>query len=161
MNILKKALILCLALCMVLTSCVSAFAFDGIFDLIGRSKADNSTYVAFGDSITRGCNGYTDDDVSLDDYTSFGQRNVAFSYSYQLSKMLGYSAENIEDDNDITKKDARYWPIAQNAITTAFVLDLLGVEDFYTDKDYLFADHYMSETYYNTTYQKIRYTTRI
>lgn len=135
MKSLKKVVTIILVLCMVLGSVATAFAYDGIFDFQNQKKKGN--YVAFGDSVTRGYGSTRDwtKIYSMDNTTNKYCRNVEGSYSYLLAKYyLGY-----DPDNDITNKNERYWPIAQDAITSAELCDLFGIDDNYCDSDYLYS----------------------
>ena len=109
---------------------------------------DNTGYIAFGDSVARGyalpnfqAEGYT-----IDDTTDHNCRIVHDSYPYIIAKTLG-----CDTPEDMTDKEATYWPIAQDALTTSFICDLLGIEDGFYDDVYLntyLATRYNADLYY-------------
>ncbi len=97
-------------------------------------------YLAIGDSWTRGygaSDSWDDEGYNMDApdgetvWTEKGItvgsrycRNVTGSYPWLVANALG-----LQSNNDILDKDGMYWPLAQDAVTTSNVLDLIGVGD--------------------------------
>lgn len=112
--------------------------------------ASGTGYIAFGDSITRGWGVPNWENVGykLDSANDPNCRNVNGSYTKIIADTLGcYTPNNILD------KTATYWPIAQNAITTTVITDLLGIEDGYCDRDFMYGyssilQRYETDLYY-------------
>lgn len=125
-----------LALVMLMTSlCLSAFAEDYAIDISRFS--DGTGYLAFGDSITRGYAAsplWDEEGYRFDTTVNPNSRNVTGSYTKLVADAIGcYCPDNILD------KDGEYWPIAQDAVTTASLLDLLGIDDNYFDSVYAYS----------------------
>lgn len=131
------AIFLILAL---MISCFSITAFATEKDESLAHYNNGTGYVAFGDSVTRGWGapGFTAENIEYDS----GSRNVAGSYTKIIADTLGCTAPD-----DMAEKNATYWPIAQNAMTTAMVVDLLGIEDNYRDDEFLYGYRFMKERY--------------
>jgi len=124
---------------------IAVFAADG--DLSRFKKG--SGYIALGDSYTRGMGASSKwkDELYLMDgadgaavlnfegeeiKASKNCRNVTGSFSKILADTIGCYAPD-----DITDKTAQYWPIAQNGVTTAAIVDLIGLDDDYFDDEYI------------------------
>ena len=142
-----------LAIVLALSMMVPFFSVTGFATETDESLAhyaEGKGYLAIGDSVTRGYalptwdeEGYTID--NLDDPNC---RNVTGSYPKIIADTLGCYAPD-----DMTDKKATYWPVAQDALTTSFILDLLGVSDLYYDKEYLhdynsMLNRYKTDLYY-------------
>jgi len=122
--------------------CVTAFA-DGEETNVLAKYAEGTGYVALGDSFTRGYGaGATEDEndktwlyetIRMDDTKNSECRNVTGSFPLKIAEEIGCATPD-----EITEKTATYWPIAQNAVTTAFILDLLGIDDGFCDTDYIY-----------------------
>lgn len=146
MKKLSKLTAILLALTMLLTSlCLTAFADNSDVDISRFSEGTG--YLAFGDSITRGYAAsefWDEEGYRLDDTSNPNCRNVTGSYTKLVADAIGcYCPDNILD------KDGEYWPIAQDAITTANVLDFIGVEDNYYDSEYAYS-YALGRQRYNT-----------
>lgn len=93
-------------------------------------------YLAIGDSISRGCGAegfYIDEDGSYmpdgeGQYGLYHLRNVQGCVPYQIAQAVGCNAPM-----DMTDQSATYWPFTYPGMTTAVTLDLLGVDDGFTD----------------------------
>lgn len=128
-------------------------------------------YFAIGDSIGRGCGAqgsYLDENnepiasdktdeagnaipIELDangmpvdsgvkpagQYDMYNLRNVRGAYTTLLAEDL-----NCKMPENITDQDATFWPLCYPGLTTAMVLDLMGVEDYFSDVklDYPYYD---------------------
>ena len=93
-------------------------------------------YLAIGDSISRGCGAtgfyYAEDGTYLPEgegqYGAYHIRNVDGCVPYQIAQAVGCTAPYEMDEQDAT-----YWPFTYPGMTTAVTLDLLGVDDGFTD----------------------------
>lgn len=130
---------LTLSIVLLLTCLVPAFA----------ATKDNVTqygtaggYLAIGDSISRGCgaegfyigrNGeYLPNGEGQ--YGEYDLRNVQGCVPYQIAQAVGCTAPM-----DMTDPNATYWPFTYPGMTTAVTLDLLGVDDGFTDEKLNYA----------------------
>lgn len=131
----SKALATLLAVVM-LFSCVSAVAMAESPEY----TQEDFTYVAFGDSYTRGmgCSDTWEADTKLD-YSGYDHqsRNVPGAYPYIVAQALGCDTETANGYLD--EPDASYWPLIQNGQRIAGVMDLLGIDDGYWDS-YFYHD---------------------
>jgi len=150
-----------LAVVLIAAMTVTAISSIGLADTgeVDLSKYTAGTgYIAFGDSITRGYaasdlwdeEGYRMDTVHPEDIPDCNQcRLVTGSYPTLLAERLGcVMPENMLKDNG-EAEEATYWPVAQDAISTAFVNDLLGIDDGIWDYQYL-HNYYYGLSRYNT-----------
>jgi len=124
-----------LSVALVLVMVVSMFAITGFAateqTVVQYGKAGG--YLAIGDSIGRGCGSdgfYMDRDIAADggQYDIYTLRNVEGSYPYLVAQAVGCEAPA-----DITDQNATYWPLTYPGMTTAVALDVLGVDDNYSD----------------------------
>ncbi len=140
-----RILAVVLALLIAMSSfCLSAFAQDAQEDPYAKFK-EGIGYVAIGDSFTRGYGAGENwqNEISRNDtYGDYECRNVTASYPNLVANALGLNAPD-----DIRDTDAKFWPIAHDALSTAYILDLLGVEDNYRDEEFLYARSYMIKRY--------------
>ena len=125
---------------------VPAFAADAADDPYAALK-EGVGYVAIGDSFTRGYGAGENwqDQIYLNDtYGNFDCRNVGGSYPNRIAEKFGLNAPD-----DIRDADAKLWPLAHDAVSTAYVLDLLGIDDGYRDDEFTYNEHYsyMAERY--------------
>ena len=117
---------------------VCGSASDG-FDLTQYGREGG--YLAIGDSISRGCGAdgfYIDTDKAEGgQYDLFYLRNVEGAFPYLVAQAVGCSTPA-----DITDRSGNYWPCAYPGMTVAMMLDLLGVEDNFSDYDldYMYYD---------------------
>ena len=105
-------------------------------------------YLAIGDSICRGCGAegfYTNpdtlekDDANKDGEGQYGEysvRNVFGCVPYQIAQAVGCVAPYRMDEDT---ENATYWPFAFPGMTTAVTLDLLGIDDGFTDEKLNYA----------------------
>lgn len=161
----KRTRILAMFLAVIMTA--SLICIPGLADETEdpyASLKEGTGYLAIGDSITRGYaasekwddEGYT---IDKNDPPNHNCRRVTGSYPLLVADTLGLSAPD-----DMTVKTAQYWPIAQDAVTTAFIIDLLGLEDNYTDTEYLknnnrygMENRYKADLYYFGDEESIAY----
>ena len=132
-TIVKKSLVLLLSLLLVV-SCVNA-ALAATAETVYQYGQEGG-YLAIGDSISRGCGAegfyIGNDGEYLPDgegqYGAYELRNVQGCVPYQIAQAVGCNAPM-----DMTDQDATYWPFTYPGMTTAVTLDLLGVDDGFTD----------------------------
>lgn len=106
---------------------------------------EGTGYVAIGDSFTRGYGAgeHWQDQIYLSDsYGNFNCRNVDGSYPKLISEAFG-----LNTPDDIRDKSATMWPIAHDAVSTAYILDLLGIDDGYRDEEFTYDQNDMQERY--------------
>lgn len=141
----RKTLAVVLTLLMAMSAfCLPSFAEDAQEDPYAKFK-DGIGYVAIGDSFTRGYGAgenWQNEISRNDEYGDFECRNVAASYPNLVANALGLNAPD-----DIRDTDAKFWPIAHDALSTAYILDLLGIDDGYRDEEFLYARSYMMKRY--------------
>lgn len=102
-------------------------------------------YVAIGDSFTRGYGAGDNwqDQIYLNDtYGNFNCRNVDGSYPNRIAEAFGFYAPD-----DIRDTDAKLWPVAHDAVSTAYMLDLLGIDDGFRDDEFTYQDAPMLRRY--------------
>ena len=102
-------------------------------------------YLAIGDSFTRGYGAGDNwqDQIYLNDtYGNYECRNVGGSYPNLVAEAFGLNAPD-----DIRDTSAKLWPLAHDAVSTAYVLDLLGVDDGFRDEEFTYNESYMMERY--------------
>ena len=138
-NTVKKAVSLIMIMLLAASSLViKAFGADA--ETV-RQYGSEGGYLAIGDSISRGCGAegfYIDTDKAEGgQYDEFELRNVEGAFPYLVAKAVGCAAPA-----DITDESGNYWPCAYPGMTVAMMLDLLGVEDDFTDTalDYSYYD---------------------
>ncbi len=132
---IKKTIAVVLTLIMILSG-VSVMASAATKDNV-RQYGTEGGYLAIGDSISRGC-GATGFhyDVDTGEYLPDGEgqygryeiRNVDGCVPYQIAQAVGCTAPV-----DMADQNATYWPFTYPGMTTAVTLDLLGVDDNFTD----------------------------
>lgn len=125
---------------------VSAFAADAADDPYAALK-EGVGYVAIGDSFARGygAGGRWQEQIYLNDtYGNYDCRNVDGSYPNLVAEAFGLNAPD-----DIRDTSAKLWPLDHDAVSTAYVLDLLGIDDGYRDEEFTYNEHYryMAERY--------------
>ena len=98
-------------------------------------------YLAIGDSIGRGCGAegsYLDENGNptgsnkpAGQYDLYQLRNVKGAYPTLVADAIGCTMPD-----DITDQNATFWPLCYPGMTTAVLLDLMGVDDDgFSDKD--------------------------
>ena len=123
---------------------VAAFAEDAPEDPYAALK-EGIGYLAIGDSFTRGYGAGDNwhDQIYLNDsYGNFECRNVDGSYPNRVAEAFGLYAPA-----DIRDTDAKLWPLAHDAVSTAYVLDLLGLDDGFRDDEFTYQDGSMIRRY--------------
>ena len=97
-----------------------------------RQYGKEGGYLAIGDSISRGCGAdgfYIDQDKAEGgQYDLFDLRNVEGAFPYLIAQAVG-----CETPSDITDESGNFWPCTYPGMTVAMMLDLLGVEDDFSD----------------------------
>jgi len=109
------------------------------------SLKDGIGYLAIGDSFTRGygAGDSWEDHIYLNDtYGNYECRNVSGSYPNLVAEAFGLDAPE-----DIRDTSAKLWPLAHDAVSTAYILDLLGIDDGYRDEEFTYDKSYMMERY--------------
>lgn len=129
---IKKIISLTLVLVMAV-SCISITASAATTDNVYQYGLEGG-YLAIGDSIGRGCGAdgfYMDRDIAADggQYDILSLRNVEGSYPYTIAKAVGCTTPA-----DITDQNSNFWPCTYPGMTTEVFLDLLGVDDGFSDE---------------------------
>ncbi|MBR6039869.1 MAG: hypothetical protein IKP38_05265 [Clostridia bacterium] len=102
-------------------------------------------YLAVGDSFTRGYGAgenWREQLYRNDSYGNYACRNVDGSYPNRVSEAFGLNAPD-----DIRDTDAKLWPLAHDAVSVAYVLDLLGIDDGFRDEEFTYTDSSMLKRY--------------
>lgn len=140
-----KIVALILTVCMTASLLsVAAFAADGQDDPYAKLK-EGVGYVAIGDSFTRGYgagDNWQDQIYENEKIGVYNCRNVDGSYPNRVAEAFGLYAPN-----DIRDTDAKLWPLAHDAVSTAYVLDLLGIDDGFRDEEHLYDSGAMMRRY--------------
>ena len=131
---ITKALVWILVLTMT-AACFCMQSFAATKETV-QQYGQEGGYLAIGDSISRGCGAegfYLDEDGSYmpdgeGQYARYELRNVLGCVPYQIAQAVGCVAPD-----DITDQSATYWPFTYPGMTTAVTLDLLGIDDGFTD----------------------------
>lgn len=145
MKKLSKIIALILAVCMMASLLsAAAYAADGQEDPYAALK-EGVGYVAIGDSFTRGYGAGDNwqDQIYRNEYPGdYDCRNVDGSYPNRVAEAFGLYAPD-----DIRDTDAKLWPLAHDAVSTAYVLDLLGIDDGFRDEEHLYSSGAMTRRY--------------
>lgn len=142
MRKISKVLAPVLAALMIAAFMLPCFAADT--DPYAMLK-EGTGYVAIGDSFTRGYGAGTNwqNEIYLNDsYGNYNCRNVGGSYPNLVSEYFGFNTPD-----DIRDKDGKMWMLAHDAVSTAYMLDLLGIDDGYRDDEFTYKYSYMTERY--------------
>ncbi|MCQ2462056.1 MAG: GDSL-type esterase/lipase family protein [Clostridia bacterium] len=142
MKRLYKALALFLAVTISLLLFVPCFAQDE--DPYAQLK-EGTGYVAIGDSFARGFGASDNWESQLYENEYYGHyecRNVDGSYPNLVAQAFGLNAPN-----DIRDMSSRFWPITHDALSTAFMLDLLGIDDGFRDEGLIYTNPLLSNRY--------------
>lgn len=102
-------------------------------------------YLAIGDSFTRGYGAgenWQDQIYLSDSYGNFDCRNVDGSYPNRVAEAFGLDAPD-----DIRDTSAKLWPLSHDAVSVAYVLDLLGIDDGFRDDEFTYQDGSMLKRY--------------
>ena len=118
-------------------------------------------YLAIGDSIGRGCGAdgsYKDADGNptgsnkpAGQYDMYELRNVEGAYTTLIAQELG-----CEMPDDITDQNATFWPLCYPGLTTAMVLDVMGVPDSFAMEEN-FTDDDLNYPYYDDVLEYFGY----
>ena len=145
MKRLSKMLALFLAVLMAASLCLApSFADEPQEDPYAKLK-EGIGYLAIGDSFTRGygAGDRWQEQIYLNDtYGNFNCRNVDGSYPNRVAEAFGLYAPD-----DIRDRSAQMWPLAHDAVSTAYVLDLLGIDDGFRDEEFTYKNSYMTDRY--------------
>lgn len=120
---------------------LAAFAEEDPYAML----KEGTGYVAIGDSFTRGYGAGTNwqNEIYLNDsYGNYNCRNVGGSYPNLVAEAFGMNTPA-----DIRDMDAKMWPLAHDAVSTAYVLDLLGIDDGFRDDEFTYHYSYQMERY--------------
>ncbi len=137
--------ILAVALAVLMTSLIAVPAFAAEEEDPYAALKEGIGYVAIGDSFTRGygAGDVWQDHIYLNDtYGNFECRNVPGSYPNLVAEKFGLDAPE-----DIRDMSGKLWPLAHDAVSTAYVLDLLGIDDGFRDDEFTYSHSYMTERY--------------
>ena len=102
-------------------------------------------YLAVGDSVTRGYGAGENwrDQLYLNDtYGNYNCRNVDGSYPNLVAEAFGLNAPD-----DIRDTSAKLWPLAHDAVSVAYMLDILGIDDGFRDEEFTYDDSSMLKRY--------------
>lgn len=144
MKRLSKLIAAVLAAIMTLSLAVPAFAAQADDDPYAVLK-EGTGYVAIGDSFTRGYGAgenWQDQLYLNDSYGNFNCRNVEGSYPNRVAEAFG-----LDTPDDIRDTSAKLWPIAHDAVSTAYMLDLIGIDDGFRDDEFTYQDGSMLRRY--------------
>lgn len=136
----------------VLSVVLAVLMVAGCFSVVGFAEDDpyaclkeGTGYVAIGDSFTRGYGAGDDwqDHIYLNDtYGNFECRNVAASYPNLVADEFGLATPE-----DIRDTSGKMWPLCHDAVSTAYILDLLGIDDGFRDEEFTYHYSYMTKRY--------------
>lgn len=130
---LRKLLAAVLAAVMTF-SCLGMLSFAATKETVVK-YGEAGGYLAIGDSIGRGCGSegfYLDRDKAPDggQYDLYELRNVRGAYTTLVAEALGCKAPD-----DMSDPDATFWPFCYPGMTTAVALDVMGIEDDFSDTE--------------------------
>ena len=120
-------------------------------------------YLAIGDSIGRGCGAdgsyiYKDGSPTNSNkpggqYDQYEFRNVEGAYTTLIAQEL-----NCKMPDEMTDQDATFWPLCYPGLTTAMVLDVMGVDDHYEDTalNYPYYDDVLEYFGYDDSFDGVR-----
>ena len=138
MKHLSKAIALILVFLMTASLLfVPSFAADAEEDPYASLK-EGTGYVAIGDSFTRGYGAGENWQSQIYENEYYGRyncRNVDGSYPNLVAEEFGLNAPD-----DIRDTSAKLWPIAHDAVSTAYMLDFLGIDDGFRDDEFTYQD---------------------
>lgn len=125
------------------TFIISCFAFTGQSASVQTVKQYGKAggYLAIGDSLFRGCgaDGFyiNNDEYEGGQYDMYFLRNVVGAVPNQISQAVGCNAPD-----DMTDSSGNFWPLCYPGMTVGMMMDLLGIEDNFTDTalDYQYYD---------------------
>ena len=106
-----------------------------------KQYGEEGGFLAIGDSMFRGCGAegfyINNDEYEGGQYDMYFLRNVTGAVPTQISQAVGCNAPD-----DMTDQSGNFWPLCYPGMTVGMVLDLLGIEDNFTDTalDYQYYD---------------------
>lgn len=127
---MKKIISAILALVMVL-AVMPTFAFAGTADNV-KQYGKSGGYMAFGDSITRGCGA---NENYHEDYINLDCRTIEGSYSLAVARAVGCTI-----NENASSVESNYWPICYPGQSLAATMDLLDIEDDFDDTEYTHSE---------------------
>lgn len=122
----------CALTLIVIFSCFCTTAFAATAETVKQYGTEGG-YLAIGDSISRGC-GATGFYINNDEYEG-GQydmlhlRNVEGAFPYLIAQAVGCNTPP-----DMTDQSATYWPLCYPGMTVAMAMDIMGIDDGFTDE---------------------------
>lgn len=142
MSRLNKALALFLAAVMTVSLlCIPGFAEDETY----APFSEGTGYVAIGDSFARGFGAsdhWKEQLYENEYYGHYDCRNVDGSYPNLVADAFSLNAPD-----DIRDTSSRFWPITHDAVSTAFLLDLLGIDDGFRDEGLIYENPLLRTRY--------------
>jgi len=129
---IKRSIAIVLSLVMAV-SCIGAGAFAATAETVKQYGKDGGGYLTIGDSICRGCGtaGYYSRQ-----YYNYNERNVEGAFPYIVATSVGCNTPE-----DVTDSSGNYWPVCYPGMTLGAALDLLGVDDNFTDTDFKYGNY--------------------
>ena len=109
------------------------------------SLRQGTGYVAIGDSFTRGYGASDHWQSQLYENEYYGHyncRNVDGSYPNLVAEAFG-----LNTPDDIRDTDGQLWPLSHDAVSTAYILDLLGIDDGFRDDEYTYQNGTLMNRY--------------
>ena len=145
-KLLKSTLALTLTLIMALSCLILPVGAASQVPQFGSEEINGKTgYLAIGDSIGRGCgsegsyldqdNNPTGDKDPAGQYDNYYQRNCTGAYTTLVAEGVGCNMPYYMNEKGGEASGATFWPLCYPGMTTAMMLDLMGVDDGFSDKD--------------------------
>ena len=138
---MKKITAVILSLLFVLSSFALTFTADAATAQTVKQYGEGGGFLAIGDSMFRGCGAegfyINNDEYEGGQYDMYFLRNVVGAVPTQISQAVGCNAPD-----DMTDSSGNFWPLCYPGMTVAMMLDLLGIDDNFTDTelDYQYYD---------------------
>ena len=135
-----KKLTACILAALFVFSCFSCTAGAATAETV-KQYGEGGGFLAIGDSMFRGCgaDGFyiNNDEYEGGEYDMYFLRNVTGAVPTQIAQAVGCTSPD-----DMTDQSANFWPLCYPGMTVGMVLDLLGVDDNFTDTalDYQYYD---------------------
>ena len=145
-KLLKSTLALTLTLTLALSCLILPVGAASQVPQYGAEEINGKTgYLAIGDSIGRGCgsegsyldqdNNPTGDKDPAGQYDNYYQRNCTGAYTTLVAEGVGCNMPYYMNEKGGEASGATFWPLCYPGMTTAMMLDLMGVDDGFSDKD--------------------------
>ena len=141
----------------------SAFSSSALFSVNAATEENVKQYgkeggfLAIGDSMFRGCgcDGFyiNNDEYEGGQYDMYFLRNVVGAVPNKISQAVGCNAPD-----DMTDTSGNYWPLCYPGMTVGMMLDLLGIDDNFTDTelDYQYYDEMLRYFGYEGSFDGVR-----